>query len=298
MNDTLALVVTYNRKTLLKECLDALFSQDAKADILIVDNASNDGTDSLVKSYIDKSNDIKVYYYNTGANLGGAGGYNAGLREACEYDYKYFWLMDDDTIAHSDSLKELKNNANKLKDNFSFLSSKVIWIDGSICKTNVQRKAVAKKIKNFESPVVNVDYASFVSLFIKKSDVLKVGLPIKDFFIWTDDLEYTRRLSLLCGKGYLINSSVVTHKCKENIGVDISKDSKDRLDRYKYIYRNDVFTFKREGIRGHIFLYVRYIYHLLKIFFTSKDSKLEKIKIMTNGYKEGFSFNPTIEYIK
>ena len=37
--------------------------------------------------------------------------------------------------------------------------------------------------------------ATFVSLFIKAETIRKVGLPIKDFFIWSDDLEYTRRIS-------------------------------------------------------------------------------------------------------
>lgn len=288
MNQTLAVVVTYNRKDLLNECLTALKS--LKCDILVIDNASTDGTSELAKKF-----DVK--YYNTGSNLGGAGGYNIGLREACIYDYKYFWLMDDDCIVNSNTLKVLEDTAKDLDDKFSFLSSKVLWVDGSICKTNIQRKAVARRVHDFTSKLVNVDYASFVSLFIKKQDVIKIGLPIKDFFIWTDDLEYTRRLSLSCGNGYLVNDSIVTHKCKENIGVDISKDTKDRLDRYKYIYRNDVYTFKREGIMGILFLFTRYIYHVFKIVFSNNGDKLDKIKTMNKGYIEGYKFSPNVEII-
>ena len=71
--DVVAIVVTYNRLTLLRECLDALLKNDC--DILVVDNASTDGTKEAVKQeYVDK-----VIYKNTGKNIGGAGGFNFGL---------------------------------------------------------------------------------------------------------------------------------------------------------------------------------------------------------------------------
>ena len=38
--------------------------------------------------------------------------------------------------------------------------------------------------------------ASFVSLFIPSHVVYDVGLPIREFFIWADDLEYTTALTL------------------------------------------------------------------------------------------------------
>ena len=316
--ETISVVVTYNRLNLLKECIEALLKSSVKNDILIINNCSTDGTYDFLQNIekelfiynvklkiidiksigeIDYKNEPNsyIYVYNSSVNLGGAGGYNIGVRIATKLKYKYLWLMDDDTIVYENSLFELYNVKNKLNDDFGFLSSKVLWKDLNICKTNVQRKKVAKKIKNFDDEIVSVDYSSFVSFFIKSEDVLKLGLPIKDFFIWSDDLEYTRRFSNY-KKSYLCNKSVVIHKCMENIGVDITKDKPDRLDRYKYIYRNDVYVFKKEGIQGIMFLILRYIYHILKILFNSKN-KIKKISIMTKGNIEGIFFNPKIEYI-
>ena len=49
-----AVVVTYNRKQLLKECIEALLAQKAKhLRIFIIDNASTDGTEEYVKGLID-----------------------------------------------------------------------------------------------------------------------------------------------------------------------------------------------------------------------------------------------------
>ena len=78
MNKVAAVVVTYNRIELLKECLGALEKQNYPCDILVVDNASTDETEkyiSLIKSKYDN-----LYYKNTGANIGGAGGFNFGMR--------------------------------------------------------------------------------------------------------------------------------------------------------------------------------------------------------------------------
>lgn len=295
MNNTLIILVTYNRINLLKESMQAINQSSIPCDVLIVDNHSNDGTNKFINDYsLDKG---IVHYFDTGSNLGGAGGYNYGLKKACSIkeNYTYFWLMDDDCIIQKDSLKYLLDFANEINNNFGFLSSKVLWTDNSICKTNIQRLKVAKKINDFSSDVVKVDYASFVSVLFQKEDVLKLGLPIKDFFIWTDDLEYTRRFSRI-KPSYLINKSIVIHKCKGNYGVDITKELPERIDRYKYIYRNDYYTFKREGIRGYAFLWARYIYHVLKVLFLSSN-KLEKINTINNGYKDGLKFNPQIEYV-
>lgn len=299
---TLAVIVTYNRIQLLKECINALLSSSVVPDILIVNNASNDGTKEYLFNMVNSVKDINIYVYNMDENLNGAGGYNYGLKAAANKDYDYIWLMDDDTIVHEDSLEKLLDSAYKLSDEFGFLSSKVLWVDGTICRTNVQRLRVARKIKDFNSKLVKVDFASFVSLLVKRDDVLEVGLPIKDFIIWTDDLEWTRRLTnkkiyKFAKNGYLCNESVVTHKCKNNFGVTIVKDTSDRLDRYNYIYRNDVVCFRREGIRGHIFMLVRNLYHIFRILLFSKNNKFKKIRTLLKGYADGYKFYPKIEYI-
>lgn len=302
VKNIVTVIVTYNRINLLKECIDSLSKSTLQSDVIIINNASNDGTKEYLSTINVTYPSIKFYIHNMDKNLNGAGGFNYGLKVASKLDYKYVWIMDDDCIVNNNSLNELIKVASELNDNFGFLSSKVIWKDGSICKTNIQRKSVARRIRDFNSRIVNVDFCSFVSCLVKNEDIHRVGLPIKEFIIWTDDLEWTRRLTYnniykFAKPGYLCNNSIVTHKCANNFGVTIVKDSNDRLDRYKYIYRNDVFCFKREGIRGHIYMLVRNIYHILRILFFAKDKKLYRIKVLLNGYIWGYKFNPQIEYV-
>ena len=297
-----AVIVTYNRLELLKECIKAIVSATIIPDIIVVNNNSSDGT----KEYLDKIEGLyknaKFHIYNMPTNLNGAGGFNYGIRKGVELNYNYIWIMDDDTIVSNDSLEELLKAKDHFNNNFSFLSSKVLWTDGSICKTNVQRVKIARRINDFESDYVKVDFASFVSLFVKADDVKRLGLPIKEFIIWTDDLEWTRRFTLKSinkkdTSAYLCNKSVVTHKTKNNFGVTIVKDTSDRIDRYKYIYRNDVYCFKREGIRGHLYMFIRNLYHIIRVLLFSKNLKMDKIITIIKGYISGYSFNPCIEYV-
>lgn len=296
MKKVAAVVVTYNRKALLLENIESLLHQTVPdlLDIVIVDNASTDGTREALEKYI---NEEKIIYKNTGANLGGAGGFQYGIRYAAENNYEYVWVMDDDCMPTSTALESFLIVDKKLNSKYGFLSSKVLWKDKSICTMNVQRETMFKNVKDFKSELVDVCMASFVSLFIPVRIVKEVGLPIKEFFIWTDDWEYTRRISLKY-KCYLVNNSVVIHKSASNIGANISNDSLDRLGRYRYLYRNDVYLWRREGLNGFIYEVLRLSLHVFKVCFCAKDNKLERLSYIFNGTFEGLSFNPNIEFIK
>mgnify|MGYP003313528417 CR=1 FL=1 len=176
-----AVVVTYNRLEMLKKCISALENQTYECDVFIINNASTDSTEQWVLGYIsDKDN---LFYYNTGENIGGAGGFNYGMRKAVESGYEYVWVMDDDCMPTSTALENFLITDEKLNGNYGFLSSKVLWKDESICTMNVQRETMFKNVKDFQSKVVDVCMASFVSLFVPVKIVKEVGLPIKEFFI-------------------------------------------------------------------------------------------------------------------
>lgn len=290
----IAVVVTYNRKELLKEAIEALLNQEYNnCDVLIVDNASTDGT----REYIDELlKDTRVHYENTGANLGGAGGFNYGMKRACQMGCDFVWVMDDDCIVHKDSLTELLNADKQLNGNYGFLSSKVLWKDDSICKMNIPKKTFSTWLKEFDKPVQEIAMASFVSLFVKTDIIKEMGLPIKEFFIWTDDWEFTRRISRKY-KSYFISKSIVTHKSKNNEGADISTVDGDRVERFKYLYRNDFVLYRGEGLKGWILLYIRLILHKLRILKSDKKDKKERIKIINNAIKEGKKFKPDIEFV-
>ena len=289
-----AVVVTYNRVKMLMKCIEHLLSQEeTSCDIMVIDNASTDGTKEAVSAFRDNPHFV---YINTGANLGGAGGFQYGIRTATETGYEYLWVMDDDCMPTSTALNEFIKADKKLKGNYGFLSSKALWKDGSICTMNVQRHPMYKPIRNIEGDLIPATLASFVSLFFKTEIVRKLGLPIKEFFIWTDDWEYTRRISrhYPC---YVVPNSVVIHESVSNIGANIATDNMERINRYRLLYRNDVYMYRREGIRGFLYELVRLSSHILRVILKAKNNRLRRIGSIINGTIEGFSFNPDIEYV-
>lgn len=298
-----AVVVTYNRKDLLLECIDCLRAQDFSAapqasdttlDILVIDNASTDGTAEALAPLIDEG---AIRYWNTGANLGGAGGFNFGMRTAVEEGYDYVWVMDDDCMPHPDTLLGFLNADAELDGAYGFLSSVCRWIDGSICTMNTQRHPLTTNITDFSPALQPATLASFVSLFVPARVIRELGLPIKDFFIWSDDWEFTRRVSRRypC---YVVGTSVVTHKSKSNGVGNIALDSEEKIGRYKLAYRNDVVFYRREGVRGWTYLLARGAYHTFLVLTKAQSKKGLRIKTILQGNLEGLRFHPAIEYVK
>lgn len=288
MNRIAAIVVTYNRKDLLMQCVEKLKKQTFSLDILIIDNSSTDGTNEL---FNDSEEYIK--YFDTGSNLGGAGGFSFGIKKAVELGYDYLWILDDDTMATPTALEMFWNEDKKLNGKYGFLTSKVLWKDDSICTMNIQKESKWKQLKDFES-IHTVQYASFVSLFIKAATVRKVGLPYKEFFIWADDWEYTRRISKE-EKCYFVPQSIVHHWCNTNVGANIITAEPDRMERFKYMYRNDVVMYRQDGIEGSTYLFVRNMLHRIRILKDGKNVR-QKIELIKMATKEGKSFYPSIEF--
>lgn len=289
-----AVVVTYNRKELLVQCIEHILNQqDIFCDVLVVDNASTDGTAQWVQSIPDS----RVRYRNTGANLGGAGGFHFGLQWAVKAGYDYVWIMDDDCLPNEDALKAFWDAHVQLDGAYGWLSSQVLWKDGSICHMNIQRVTPFKKVSDFSGERSNAVAASFVSLFLPTCCIVTYGLPIKEFFIWADDLEYTRRISRR-ERCYLIPGSRVVHATTINADSNIAYATEDRMNRYSYSYRNEVYLYRREGLPGWLWILGKYSYHSLQVLISPTDNKLGRIGVIWRGFVRGLSFHPEVEYVE
>ena len=293
-NGVVAVVVTYNRKALLMECVDCLRQQTAGGlRILVVDNASIDGTREALEDMIGRGD---ILYENTGANLGGAGGFQHGLRSAMALGCDYAWIMDDDSMPEPTALQALLDAAEQIK-RFGWLSGRTLWTDGSLCRMNVQRDLRMNNLSDFSGDRIPAGAATFVSLLVPAAVVREVGLPIGEFFIWADDLEYTRRISRKypC---YVIPGSVTVHKCATNNGGNIATDAPERIGRYRYAYRNEVYLYRREGLRGALRLAARTPVHIWRVLTKSDSLRMKRIGVILGGTMRGFGFRPSIEYVR
>lgn len=304
-----AVVVTYNRKKLLRECLEALLRQktdnEYRLNVLIMDNAGTDGSKEYISDLLKKNH--TVTYVRLNRNLGGAGGFHYGMKQAVEEGADAVWIMDDDTIPREDALiqlihgmKSMQGKAGGRRD-IGYVSSRVLWTDGTPCKMNLQHFLDAGNRKRncltVENGIRPIDQATFVSLLFPSETVIKAGLPLKEYFIWGDDKEYTLRIAK-AASCYYIPDSVVIHKMGQNSGSNITYDDVLRIPRYFYAYRNDFATARSHGAGELVVYFAAFGLNLCRILLHSPDHKTERIKVMWRGLAAGMRFRPVVSYVK
>lgn len=187
-----AVVVTYNRKALLRECIEALRAQTRPVDhILVVDNASTDGTLEMLST---EFSDLQIV--PLGNNQGGAGGFHEGVRAATAGTFDWVWLMDDDGRPAPDCLAQLLAHRQE--------SAALVPVQqnsrGSLYGIGVWKGMdvnATEQIVQGEAPAEGEYIFAFVGPLISMRLVEQIGLPNKDFFIWYDDIEYALRIMAL-----------------------------------------------------------------------------------------------------
>ena len=122
------------------------------------------------------------------------------------------------------------------------------------------------------------------------------GLPIAEFFIWSDDWEYTRRISR-AKPCWVIPASRVVHAMQNPGVVNIAQDVPARWARYRYFYRNDVVLYRREGLLGWLWLLAKDAWHTVQVLRDGQGSRAERIGIIWKGFAAGVRFHPQIPYV-
>ena len=76
-------------------------------------------------------------------------------------------------------------------------------------KSSTKQQEQYDKVANYA--MVKIRTATFVSVMLSTNRIIELGLPLKEFFIWGDDVEYTERISSLY-PSYVACRSIVIHK--------------------------------------------------------------------------------------
>ena len=192
-------VVTFNRKDLLCDCIRRLLNQsNLITKIVIVDNAGSDGSYEYLR-YKGVLPNKNIVWFRLDENMGGAGGFHYGIKYALNNDYDYVWLMDDDGYPLKDCLRQLVSAA-----------SDTVVVGPAVIDTENNNEAFLSFTYRFpHSTKVIERYSEFRAYFpvlckgilfpfngtlIPLNIVRKVGLPKKEYFIWGDETEYILRI--------------------------------------------------------------------------------------------------------
>lgn len=198
-------IVTFNRLNLLKVTLPELIDNvaDCVDCIHLINNNSTDGTKEFVELLAAKNQVLIVH--NLPKNIGGAGGFEFGMRVAYDTGAEWIGLMDDDVRLAEDCLTALKR--------YSSAYDALIAVREDINGNLQEFAAVEYNLRNpfFLNPnrcnvnrrygirancpdVFPVESAAFEGFFVSRKVVEKIGFPNPDFFIYSDDFDYCIRL--------------------------------------------------------------------------------------------------------
>lgn len=209
-----AVVVTFNRVAQLQVTVARLLAEDVDH-IVVVDNASSDGTGA----WLATQGHARLEVVTLATNTGGAGGFEAGVIRARDlWDPDWIACMDDDARPLPGAMARFRIEAPKGAHNIGAIAAAVLNMDGSVCEMNrpslnpfwyaqvliqTLRGLVSGNKRGFhigdtafepEGPPCEIDVASFVGYFISRQGVAAIGPPDGGYFIYGDDVIYSLRL--------------------------------------------------------------------------------------------------------
>lgn len=286
-----ALIVTYNRSQLLCRCISHLLMQDYPFDIFIYDNHSSENTLDVLKE--EKLIRDNVTYFYADSNTGGSGGFHNGMKMLIGKGYDALWLMDDDGYPiNSNTLSAIISKWNDLGCPDGLFNSLVVCNEDTLSLTfSLDREYDGKlMIKRANDGLLEDLVSPFNGTFVTAGVVKKIGYPIKEFFVYGDETEYTLRLKKAGFKEYTVVNSLYFHpqrviKTKSILGFKIACGAEPLWKDYCSA-RNTMYYYK---------MYFGFFTRLKKIIriyigcLMADNRKIERLKIARKGIRDGLN---------
>ncbi len=221
---TLIIILCYNGVTDTLACLASLRRAAGSFDVLVVDNASSDGTPRIVREQAPG-----VTVIETGANLGFAAGNNVGLRYGVERGYDYLLLLNNDTEVAPDFLERML--APLEQDPrigaagptiYYYAQPDLIWSAGG---TVDWKQGVARtrggEVDAGQYPAVNqVEFVTGCALLVRRAAVERAGMLDERFFMYYEETEWCVRIGRAGFQIVHVPDSHVWHKIPLNARAD------------------------------------------------------------------------------
>ncbi|MEK7989618.1 MAG: glycosyltransferase family 2 protein [Thiotrichaceae bacterium] len=244
MPNVLIIIVTWNKKQYVLDLLDSVKTLDypeQDIDIVVIDNASNDGTAEAIRAEY-----AHVHLICNPENIGGTGGFNTGLKWAFEQPegkYQYLWLLDNDVLVHQKALSELVDLLEQ-KPDIAVAGSTMMQLDypwriNEMGAYIDRRFAAGQLILNRHMEVIpawfgksteelltadvdlskllmhcndfmDIEYVAAASLVIRADVAKKAGLW-RDYFIHYDDIEWCLRIGQMGHRVVVSAKSLIWH---------------------------------------------------------------------------------------
>jgi rhamnopyranosyl-N-acetylglucosaminyl-diphospho-decaprenol beta-1,3/1,4-galactofuranosyltransferase len=220
-----AVVVTFNRLELLQRLVGRLTEVDELAEVVVVDNASTDGTGEWLRT--TAAADARVVPHLLDRNRGGAGGFHEGLKLAVDRGADLAWLMDDDGLPDPDCLDLLLAHAGAL----DFWGPVVVdEADPGRLVFPIRLPGGTRVVRDTGSVaqaatdgLLREVVIPFNGVLVTRELAQRIGYPREEFFIWGDDHEYRLRAERAGARIATVAAARVRHPSVGELGTPMMR---------------------------------------------------------------------------
>lgn len=230
---TVFVIVTYNAMKWIERCIYSVYDNNCR-DIIVIDNASSDGTADFIKNTFPD-----VHLICQDQNLGFGAANNIGLRIALERRYKYILLLNQDAWIQSDTVQKLVR-ASLDNPEFGIISPMHLNGQGNLIDhllyQNIIRhpcgRTLFSDLKNKDSynRIYELTYVNAACWLLTQTCLLTVGLFDPIFRHYGEDNNYCHRTEYHHLKIGLITDAVVYHDREDRYGKMPSWQNNNELE--------------------------------------------------------------------
>jgi GT2 family glycosyltransferase len=250
----LAHVHTLNDAAVIEQVLEGLRTQTRRPDaILIVDNASTDGT--LARTFPEN-----VTIVRNSENLGTSGAIRIGFAHALQHGFDWIWVFDADSVPEPGALETLLAFFERLpaseRERVCFLACRLVNAENEVRHEPVVFTDSSTKHVPVDPDAAHTecDYFTWTGSLFRMPAVARIGLPSEDYVLDVAEVEYgyrARRLGLI---SYMIHDAVTHQDVGRNPGMVVSKIW--RIGRRKFAFREASPIRAYYATRNHLYFWL------------------------------------------
>lgn len=192
------IILNYNGRDTLTNCLKSVFASDcANLEIVVVDNASKDGSFEAAKTLFPRA-----HFIASPKNIGFSSGNNLGIRFALEKGADFIFLLNNDAFVERETIAMLRDEAQRIEKP-ALLSpliyagalndKRTVWFHGGSIDWNRMR-TFHDTAANFDTKnAYSTEYVTGCAMFISKEIFREIGLLDESFFLYYEDADFSLR---------------------------------------------------------------------------------------------------------